>query len=368
MIQDVLYLYHSKGNPRNSEGAFVEIPGKKIMFIYTCYVGNSWRDHATADLAVRESYDNGKNWTDEDRIIFDHNKIGAENIMSVSLVRLAAGRIVLLAVVKRPSATDFGLDGGMACLPYTSFSDDDGETWSELKPVMDKEGYIVVANDRMTELSDGRLVIPFATHESNVSFLYSSDQGNSWQQKPVWLKCTEASGFHFQEPGIVELADGTFFSYFRTKSGKQYGAFSSDGGDSWSVPEALNDFCSPEAPMNIKRNPVNGNLTAIWDDHADRWDLPVPEYTRPGWGDVPTGGRHPLVIAESSDEGKTWHNPRRVEKDPRRGYCYAAMHFTKDALLLAYCCGGLNNTIMLQDLKLVRISLAGDGSLEFEGV
>ena len=122
------------------------------------------------------------------------------------------------------------------------------------------------------------------------------------------------------------------------------------------------------APMTVKRNPLNGKLLAVWDDHADRWDVPPPEYTRPGWGDVPTGGRFPLVLAESSDEGKSWHNARRLEKDTRRGFCYPAIYFTRDAVLLAYCCGGLNDTIMLQDMKIVRIPMAADGSILFEGV
>lgn len=368
MMQDVLYLYHSKGNPRNSEGAFVEIPGKKIIYIYTRYVGDSWRDHATADLALRESFDNGKTWTDEDRIIFDHAQLGVENIMSVSLLRLASGRILLLALEKYPSEVDFGLDGGMACMPYISYSDDDGESWSKPRPVMDSDSYIVVANDRMIQLDDGRLVIPFATHKSHVAFLYSCDEGESWQQNPAWLIANDPAIGGFQEPGIIQLADGALYSYFRTKCGKQYGAVSRDGGNNWSQPAPLEDFCSPESPMNIKRNPRNGRLTAIWNDHAPRWDLPVPEYTRPGWGDRPTGGRHPLVLAESCDEGVSWQNAKRLEKDTRRGYCYAAMHFTDDALLLAYCCGGLNNTIMLQDLKIVHIPMQADGTLDVEGV
>lgn len=28
------------------------------------------------------------------------------------------------------------------------------------------------------------------------------------------------------------------------------------------------------------------------------------------------------------------------EEEPDRGYCYCALHFTKEALLLAYCAGG----------------------------
>ena len=43
-----------------------------------------------------------------------------------------------------------------------------------------------------------------------------------------------------------------------------------------------------------------------------------------------TGGRTPLVIAVSKDNGQTFTDPVAFEEEPDRGYCYCALHFTKE--------------------------------------
>lgn len=365
MKKDVLYLEHSAENPRNSEGAFLELADKRLIFVYSRYCGDSHNDHAACDLACRESSDGGRSWSTCDRIIFDHKHFGVSNLMSVSLLRLPSCRILLFACCKYQSP-----DGTVNCIPHVAYSDDEAISWSKLVPVLPGDGYYVLCNDRIVQLQNNRIIVPLASDKNVLYYVASDDQGQSWRQIADAI-APESDGKTcsiFQEPGVVELSDNRLWSFVRTESGRQYGLWSSDSGCSWSKPEPLNDFISPMAPMSVKRNILNGKLTAIWDDHADRWDVPPPEYTRPGWGDVPTGGRFPLVIAESSDDGKSWHNARRLEKDPRCGFCYTAMYFTRDALLLAYCCGGLNNTIMLQDLKIVRIDMLPDGTLEFDGI
>ena len=63
-----------------------------------------------------------------------------------------------------------------------------------------------------------------------------------------------------------------------------------------------------------------------------------------------------MVAAISSNEGKTWNRAKLLETDVRRGFCYTAIHFTPDAVLLAYCCGGVGGGV-LQDLCIRRITL-----------
>ena len=38
----------------------------------------------------------------------------------------------------------------------------------------------------------------------------------------------------------------------------------------------------------------------------------------------------------SSDGGATWRTAKLLESDPKGDYCYTAMHFVGDAVLLAY--------------------------------
>jgi hypothetical protein len=85
------------------------------------------------------------------------------------------------------------------------------------------------------------------------------------------------------------------------------------------------------------------DLLAIFNDHSGQFPFPK-------------GKRTPLVAAISSDGGKTWLVRRTIETDPDGWYCYTAIHFVDDAVLLAYCAGdskvgGLNR------LRLRRITL-----------
>ena len=359
----VLALDHRDGNPRNSEGAFLETSDGRLIFVYSRYTGESWHDHASCDLALRESRDGGRSWSASDRIVLDHRECHAANLMSVSLLKLPSGRILLFCCRKFASE-----DGTMNCVPGIAHSDDGGQSWSEFRTVLAEEGYYVLCNDRVVRLRSGKLLMPLATDGNLLEFWSSADDGSSWRREGAPLIPDGEHCTIFQEPGVIELADGTLWCWIRTETGFQYGTYSRDGGRTWSTPAPMTDFRSPMAPMSVKRNPANGHLIAVWNDHMDRWDVPVPVYTRPGWGDVPTAGRHPLVLAESSDEGKSWHDARRLEKDPRRGFCYIAMHFTCDALLLGYCCGGLDGSMMLQDLKIVRLPMLPDGRIDFAGL
>ncbi|NLF93034.1 MAG: hypothetical protein GX564_04015 [Oligosphaeraceae bacterium] len=68
-------------------------------------------------------------------------------------------------------------------------------------------------------------------------------------------------------------------------------------------------------------------------------------------------GRTPLVLARSSDNGKTWKGHLVLEDAPNHGYAYTAMLFDRGKLFLAYCCGGLDTCeCMLQDMKIRSLS------------
>ena len=96
MSDTITNLFHGEGNPRNSEGAFVELKDGRILFAYTRYKGASWADAATADIVGRISTDGGRTWGDW-KLIFANR---AQNVMSVSLLRLQDGRIALIFLEK----------------------------------------------------------------------------------------------------------------------------------------------------------------------------------------------------------------------------------------------------------------------------
>jgi len=113
----VASLPHGPGNPRNSEGAFIAGRDGRILFAYTRYRGESWSDHAQADIVARTSTDDGRTWDSQDRLLVAND--GTQNVMSVSLLRGSDGRLRLFNLRK---------DGFNACLPCLRVSDDDGLT------------------------------------------------------------------------------------------------------------------------------------------------------------------------------------------------------------------------------------------------
>lgn len=346
-------LKHSvPGNPRNSEGAFIKLADGTIYFAYSRYNGESGHDHASADIAAVISKDNGKTWS-EPFTVLENQKM---NLMSVSLLRLQNGRIAMVYLEK--SAIP-GWENFVDCRPKIIFSDDETASWSAPVEIANvPPAYFVVNNDRLIQLKNGRLIIPASHHQYNnkslgdgiIKFFISDDNGETWHiAKEYIYPPYRLAARGLMEPGVIELADGRIMCFIRTGAGSQYKAFSSDNGETWSVPQVANEFLSPESPMSMKRNPANGKLYAIWNDCNP---LRRVQITNPRWT------RTPLVMAESADEGATWENHLVLENSPVHGYCYIAMYFDQDKLYLGYCCGGEPDcTSTLQETKLRVIDL-----------
>ena len=333
-VKIALELKPGPDNPRNSEGAFVQLKDGRIMFAYSRYYGNSSDDHATADIAARYSSDKGATWTDKDEIIVRNH--GGMNVMSVSLLRLQSGEIALFYLLKN-STKD--------CRPVLRRSFDEGKTWSE--PTMcitDEVGYYVLNNDRVIQLKDGRLLFAVPRHgfDANDKFdnmgvvmTYSSDDnGKTWRRGKSVLSVVSPSGKKYaaQEPGVVELKDGSILLWIRTNAGCQFMSRSTDRGETWSAPQP-SWLRAPLSPASIKRLPT-GDLLAVWNNHELRFDL-----KRPG---VWNGKRTPLSAAISHDDGITWQGVRNIEDDPEGHFCYIAIQPIDDGtVLLGYCayCG-----------------------------
>lgn len=347
--QAVIDIPPSIDNPRNSEGAFLELKDGKLMFAYTRFYGGA-SDNAGADIVAIYSLDKGLTWSEKPVVLVKNN--ARENVMSVSLLRLQDEKCALFYLRKN------GLDD---CRLFMHTSDNEGITWSESVLTIPAPGYFVVNNDRVIQLKSGRLIVPANFHRMKgenphemknfdsrgIAFFYlSDDNGKTWKESETWWSLPVASNSGLQETGVVELKDGRLFSWARTDQGCQYGMFSWDKGETWTPPSPT-AFRSPNSPLSLKRLPSTGHLVAIWNDHSGRF--PVPE-VQPS-----TAGRTPLVCAISKDEGKTWENFKVIENDPARGYCYTAIYFIDDHALLAYSAGGASTKGLLNLLRIRRI-------------
>jgi hypothetical protein len=340
-----------ENNPRNSEGAFLTLKDGTIMFAYSRFRGNHWGDDMDADIVAVYSYDNGNSFHDM-KTLFRKEELGAKNIMSVSLLRLDNSQIAIFYMVR------MGFHDLRAVMRTSS---DEGQTFSEAKYCLHYPGYFVTNNDRIVRLSNDRIFIPAAYHrcigpdpiawesfngKGVARFFYSDDGGETFYESPDFgaLNLTTRTGL--QEPGVVEIEDGHLFCYARTDLGCQYISNSYDYGMTWE-PFQPSDFSSPASPLSIKRVPNTKIFAAVYNPvptPADR-----PQY---GWG------RTPLILRTSKDGCKTFGEPMVLENNPESGYCYTAIHFTDDEMLLAYCSGGPADKGCLNRLRIRSIPIS----------
>lgn len=345
-------------NPRNSEGAFLSLPDGELIFVYSRYRGESWRDEGFCDLCLIRSKDGGRTFGDEQVVVTYEGEKGV-NVMSVSLLTMQNGDIGLFYLVRTTYT--------MAQM-FLRRSGDGGRTWSDRVMCTPREGFFVVNNDRVTRLFDGRIIIPAACHDvgwsekpdsgknyfdgrSKAQFFLSDDDGKTWRQAfgECALPYSAYSRCGLQEPGVLELAPGILYGWARTDIGYQWEFVSIDNGERW-TPCQPSRFSSPCSPMSIKRGP-DGTIYAIWN--------PIPQYNgRKEPEGFFTGGRSPLVMAASRDNGRTFGEPVVLEEDEGRGYCYCAIHFVEDAMLLAYCAGGKEEGSTLAMTAIRRIPLS----------
>ncbi len=350
------YLPSTPEHQRNSEGAFVTLRSGRIEFYYSQFYGG-FSDYSSAAIAEIHSDDQGRTWSAPRAFA---EKTGGVNLMSVSVLRLASGKLAMFYVVKK---------SGIDCRPYLRISSDEAVTWSEPKLVVPPPGYYVLNNDRVIQTSRGRLVMPLAFNRSLVAqadgpgsahgrlndyrgiilWYLSDDEGATWREAATWWTLPVPSVNGLQEPGVVELADGSLCSWARTDVGTQYQFYSHDGGENWSPPEP-GDLVSTLGPASIKRLPHSDTLLAIFND---RTGLPI----------VRDGGlshrfvRTPLTAALSTDGGRSWPFRKSLEDDPNGEFCYTTIHFIDGAVLLAYSAGD-PNVAHLGALRIRRVALS----------
>ena len=314
----------SPAHPRNTEGSFVTLKSGRIVLFFSEFNGGK-EDFSRGHISEVHSDDQGVTWT-QPAVVFDNG--GNVNVMSVSVLRLARGKIAIVYSIKK---------NALDCRPVIRISSDETATWSEPTYIVQAPGYFVVNNDRMIQTRTGRIIVPAAFHRSLTSvdrgadtndqhaitlWYYSDDDGATWTQSPTWWALPVVSGAGLQEPGVVELADGSLFSWARTDVGCEYSFRSQDNGATWSAPEPT-DLKSPLSPASIKRLPQSSALLAIYDDHSGRFPFDPDR-------------RAPLVAAVSADGGRTWSMPRVLEAGRVNWYCYTAIYFTGHTALLAY--------------------------------
>ena len=295
----------SYNNARNTEGDLISLHDGRIFLAYSRFGGEP-DDNGGASIYGMYSEDFGRTWS-EPECIFKND--AGMNLMSVSLVRLAWNKL-MIGYLRKNAEND--------CRYFVRISGDETRSWEPEISVMKEKNYYVVNNDRILRLSSGRILVPASNHgdyregkPSTGEIFYSDDDGATWAESPEHV---ELPGIGIQEPGVVELADGSIFMILRNSLGTIYAVTSATGGATWGEPFSTG-LVSPVAPASVARIPSTGDLLMIFNNDAKR--------------------RVPLTAAVSRDEGKSWQVMRDLETNGLN-FAYTSITFVKNEVFLTY--------------------------------
>jgi len=268
-------------NPRMGEGSAVLLRDGRVFLIYSKFTGTGDADHS--DLAGGILDPVTGTFSDE-RLLFAESHY--LNQMSVSLERLADGSIGCVFIRKLGASHDLG---------FFTRSCDECRSWSTPRVIsyIDPSDYFVVNNDRLRQLSSGRLVLPvcpypdgFKTIPSYLAVWYSDDLGTTWHASEKVPPCAAPPR---PEPYLAETdwAEVCRYPYREPGSSRLWCVFNDRSG-------------------------------VVFGDAEKKW----------GW-------RTPLTLSYSDDNGHSWTKYKQIEDDSHN-YCYTSMTFLGKTLLLTY--------------------------------
>ena len=343
IVHEEILEDHSTDGLRSGEGSVASLKDGSLYMVYSDFAGGA--DHDKANLIERRSHDGGITWT-EPRILLGTPE-DSLNLMSVSLCGLKNKTLAAVYLHKYTKTS---------CIPFIMLSKDNALSWSKPEAMITRPGYYVVNNDRLIQLSSGRLLLPYNYYGDNPDFgkveaaicgcAVSDDSGNRWrlsktevrikpenaimpklidEHNPGALVDVKVGRVQCQEPGVVELPNGKVCMWCRTPGGYAYRAFSEDSGDTWSDYKPITDFSMPCGPQSIARLPGSNRLIMLFNDRDG-----VP------YGHSQYHWRRPLTIAVSDDNALTWRRHGLLEPETVPSNCYYSICFHKDNVVFTY--------------------------------
>jgi predicted neuraminidase len=188
-------------------------------------------------------------------------------------------------------------------------SRDNGQTWSEPRRLPD--GILGPIKNKPVKLSDGALLSPSSTESTarpsvwRVHFERSVDGGATWTAAHP-PEPAAGSAIDAIQPSVLIHPGGRLQAVGRSRSGRVFETWSSDGGRTW-TPVSLTTLPNP-----------NSGTDAV--TLRDGRHLLVYNHT--------PKGRSPLNVAVSRD-GRTWEAALVLEREPGE-YSYPAVIQTSD--------------------------------------
>ena len=338
IVEPYLFTRHSGGRAFTFIGQDVweKRPGELWMFTH---YGRKPTDFTASDLEYRtapilKSRDGGRSWKEAAPMPLPWDIDGWLSDGGVSVLPLISGRILF---VSHRYGTRFAQQGSHG-VPAMSTSDDDGQSWSPARLLVQQDDIYYVMNQRLIQLQEGqhrgRLVLPVSTRDPNVPLdeygegvhpclsccFLSDDEGKTWRLSSGVVREPTQRGA--QEPCVAEVGPGQLVLLYRSGRGCHQASFSGDGGETWSEPEdtSLTAACSP---LTLSTLP-DGQLIVAY-NHAE------PAFLESYYP------RNPLCYAVSDDGGRSWSEPVLIDNQPGQQLIYPSVTGTAEGLLFIYC-------------------------------
>lgn len=203
--------------------------GKTILCVYP-------KGHGSGAIVYKKSFDGGKTWSE--RLPTPENWKTSMEVPTLYRTVDARGkkRVLLFSGAQSKFMKDGPVPIRMAV------SEDEGETWSELKPIGDYPGVVAMAD--LVPLKTGKghymALYHFAEKgEFKVRKVLSSDGGLTWSPPEVICGGTGAG---LCEPGAIRSPDGRQIAVLLRENRRKYNSqiiFSDDEGKTWTKPRPL---------------------------------------------------------------------------------------------------------------------------------
>lgn len=203
---------------------------------------------------------------------------------------------------------------------WVARSTDGGQTWTdrqEISALFHEVSPYCMSLIQLTQAPDGTLVVPLQLRVGNrnrsvLTAAISRDDGKTWLPSRSILDIG-GGGVHdgLLEPTLVGLRDGRVWMLMRTNRDVFYESFSNDSGLTWSkpAPTAIGASSSPGYLLRLK----SGRLLLFWNRLTPEGRTDYPRRSGLGYSQHPASWhRDELSLAFSSDDGRTWSEPKVI--------------------------------------------------------
>lgn len=197
--------------------------GKLICVFSECAAHT---DRTDQRIAICESYDRGRTWTDKKYITPKMPKDDFYNCPRISEIE---GKLVIICDRVHGWETDGSAE------QHIWVSEDDGQSWSEPYSLP----FCGIVPDKVRKLKCGRLLVSAHYENKETGKLeqylwYSDDKGKTWSRR---ITVGADKRYNLCEACIYECEDGTLVAYMRENSHTGHDglkAISYDSGETWS--------------------------------------------------------------------------------------------------------------------------------------